>query len=42
MKTFSHILRYIAKFFLEWDMFSQICIENKKKSKSKFICVEAR
>jgi hypothetical protein len=30
MKTFSHFLQYLAKFFLEWEMFQTKVVEKIK------------
>jgi len=30
MKTYTRFLAYLAKFFLEWDFFRQICSENQQ------------
>jgi len=32
MKTYLHLWQYLAKFFLEWEMFyTESCRENQKK-----------
>ena len=35
MKTFSHLWQYLAEFFLEWEMFRQICRDHQN---THFMC----